>query len=318
MLEALDFVGQVAPIPHQFQISFFGRRVICFLRCDITFQRLYPEPFRSSRHPDQRGAIAPVPYIRAKRPLPKSGPSCSAAMNKQSYSHATISSSPRWTTVAASALPARRRKSRDGRRRAIALRRRRCQVGAAFRSGPIRANASRIVPSVSTISNGKPSMRPQICHSATMSSLSVEANSGNDNAASACASVTQTIGGVCVVASSLMATQRYAATGKFIAIRMPESARRKITRSRCKSTMRKPSSAASLAVAKRAGSEERVEPPRARSRACTLRPGAARPGSGPAGSHLTPRNSRRAVAARFPQLCHWGVAISLKSLVKVR
>jgi hypothetical protein len=63
---------------------------------------------------------------------------------------------------------------------------------------------------------------------------------------------------------------------------------------------------------------ERVEPPRARSRACTLRPGAARPGSGSAGFHLTPRNSRRAVAARLPQPCHRAVAITLKSLVKVQ
>jgi hypothetical protein len=54
------------------------------------------------------------------------------------------------------------------------------------------------------------------------------------------------------------------------------------------------------------GQRERVEPQRA-----------ARPGSDPAGFHLTPRKlgSRRAVAARFPQQCHGAVAISLKTLV---
>ncbi|MGB3744664.1 MAG: hypothetical protein WBD11_09095, partial [Xanthobacteraceae bacterium] len=45
--------------------------------------------------------------------------------------------------------------------------------------------------------------------------------------------------------------------------------------------------------------------------------GAARPGSRPAGFHLTPRKSQ-AVAARLPRPCHGPVAISLKSLVKVR
>jgi hypothetical protein len=40
--------------------------------------------------------------------------------------------------------------------------------------------ASRMVPSVSPINSGKPSSGPQICHSATMSSVSVDANSGSD------------------------------------------------------------------------------------------------------------------------------------------
>jgi hypothetical protein len=54
------------------------------------------------------------------------------------------------------------------------------------------------------------------------------------------------------------------------------------------------------------GQREWVEPQRA-----------ARPGSDPAGFHLTPRKlgSRRAVAARFPRQCHGAVAISLKTLV---
>jgi len=79
-------------------------------------------------------------------------------------------------TDAMSALPAGWRNRRDGRRRAIALRRWRRHVGTAIRSCPIRANASRMVPSVSPINRGKPSTGPQICHSATMSSVSVDAN----------------------------------------------------------------------------------------------------------------------------------------------
>ena len=63
VLEVLDLLRQVAPVPHQFQISFSYFRVFCFLRCEVVFQRLYPEPLRSRRHEDQRGAIRSVPSI---------------------------------------------------------------------------------------------------------------------------------------------------------------------------------------------------------------------------------------------------------------
>jgi len=52
VLEVLDLIRQVAPVPHQFQISFFGCRVLSVLRCGVAFQRLYSEPFRSRRHED--------------------------------------------------------------------------------------------------------------------------------------------------------------------------------------------------------------------------------------------------------------------------
>ena len=52
VLEVLDLIRQVAPVPHQFQISFFGCRVLSVLRCGVAFQRLYPEPFRSRRLED--------------------------------------------------------------------------------------------------------------------------------------------------------------------------------------------------------------------------------------------------------------------------
>jgi hypothetical protein len=55
------------------------------------------------------------------------------------------------------------------------------------------------------------------------------------------------------------------------------------------------------------GQREWVEPQRA-----------ARPGSDPAGFHLTPRKlgSRRAVAARLPRQCQSAVVIGLRTLVK--
>ena len=158
----LDFLRQFAPVSHHFQIGFSSFRVFCFLRCGVAFQRLYSEPFRSRRHQDQPGAIRPVPSIRRAAPfLVVASFVFPLACRNKPYSHAIISRSPRWTTGAPSTLPARRRNSRDGRRRAIALRRLRRQVGGAIRSCPIRANASRTVPSVSMIKSGKPSTRPQ-------------------------------------------------------------------------------------------------------------------------------------------------------------
>jgi hypothetical protein len=68
VLEVLDLLRQLAPVPHQFQISISGFRVFYFLRCGVAFQRLDPEPFRSRRHQDQRGAIRPVPSIYQAAP----------------------------------------------------------------------------------------------------------------------------------------------------------------------------------------------------------------------------------------------------------
>ena len=199
VFEALDLVGQLAPVPHQFQISVSGFRVFCFLRRDVAFRRLYPKQFRSRRHQNQRGATGPVPSNSTRsaslRSLPSRVPAGQRLKNK-TYSHAVISRSSRWTRKTRSARPTRRCNDRDGRRRAILLRRRRRHVGASIRKRPMRANASRIVPSVSLINSGSPRIRPQICHSATMSSVSVDANSGSDSDASACSSVTATKGGV--------------------------------------------------------------------------------------------------------------------------
>src|SRR5215472_7531312 len=61
VFEALDLVRQFAPVPHEFQISVSGFRVLCFLRCDVAFHRLYPKPFRSRRHQNQPGATRAVP-----------------------------------------------------------------------------------------------------------------------------------------------------------------------------------------------------------------------------------------------------------------
>src|SRR6202043_2273067 len=57
--------------------------------------------------------------------------------------------SPRCTIGVAGSLPGRRRNKRDGRRLAMALRRRRRQVGASMCSAPMRANGSRKEPSPS-------------------------------------------------------------------------------------------------------------------------------------------------------------------------
>jgi hypothetical protein len=40
------------------------------LRCGVALQRLYPEPFRSRGHEDQREDIRPVPSIREQRFVP--------------------------------------------------------------------------------------------------------------------------------------------------------------------------------------------------------------------------------------------------------
>ena len=94
---------------------------------------------------------------------------------------------------------------------------------------PRRANGSRKEPSSSTTRSGKPSTRPQDCHSARMSSLAVEANSGSDKAGSPCSSTTAIALGISSAPSGRrrMATPRKALTGKFNVMRMPRTERRK-------------------------------------------------------------------------------------------
>ena len=169
------------------------------------------------------------------------------------------------------------------------------QVGASIRTAPRRANGSRKLPSRSATRSGRPSTRPQDCHSATMSSLSLEENSGSDSAGSPCSSTTAMALGV---SSALpvrrMATPRNAATGKFK--RHAHAAHGAAQHH----TLAMQVDDAQLLVGRLVGGlethrqREGVEPQRA-----------ARPGSNPAGFHLTPRKlgSRRAVAARLPREC---------------
>ena len=91
----------------------------------------------------------------------------------------------------AAALPARRRSRRDGRRRAMALRRRRRQVGVSIRT---RAEPrKRLAQTCRRLRRPEAAARargPSDCHSATMSSVSGEENSGSDRAGSPCSSTT--------------------------------------------------------------------------------------------------------------------------------
>jgi hypothetical protein len=45
MLEVFNFICQLAPAAHEFQISIFGFRVLGFLRLNGTFDGFDPEPF---------------------------------------------------------------------------------------------------------------------------------------------------------------------------------------------------------------------------------------------------------------------------------
>ena len=207
-----------------------------------------------------------------------------------------ISRSPRWSAGEADGTPTRRRSSIEGRRLATAPRRRRRQVGASTRTAPSRANGSRRVPSSSATRSGKPSTRPQDCHSARMSSLVLEENSGSDSAGSPCSSTTaMAVGGLVDRAGEADGNtaeccdrqiQRHAhaadATAYNDALTMQiDDAPALIGRFIC--------------GFKTHGQREGVEPQRA-----------ARPGSEPAGFHLTPRKTRlppgccRPVAATMP------------------
>ena len=124
-----------------------------------------------------------------------------------------ISRSPRWIAGVFDGTPARRRSKAAGRRRAMAVRRRRRHVGASMRTAPSRANGSRKLPSRSATSKGNPRTRPQDCHSATMSSLALEQNSGSDSAGSPCSSTTaMAVGGSSALPVRRMATPRNAVT----------------------------------------------------------------------------------------------------------
>ena len=69
---------------------------------------------------------------------------------------------------------------------------------ASMRSAPMRANGSAQRSSCfSATSSGRPSTLPQLCHSATMSSRSADANSGSDKAGSRCSSTTAMAVGSC-------------------------------------------------------------------------------------------------------------------------
>jgi hypothetical protein len=79
VLEVLDLLRQVVPVPHQFQISVSSLQVFGFLRYGVAFYRLYPEPFGSRRHQNQRGAIRLVPLNSLRSALSRlSAVSCSA------------------------------------------------------------------------------------------------------------------------------------------------------------------------------------------------------------------------------------------------
>ena len=209
-----------------------------------------------------------------------------------------------------SAHAAARRRSRiAGRRRAMALRRRRRQVGASTRTAPRRANGSRRVPSRSATRSGRPSTRPQDCHSATMSSLALEENSGSDSAGSPCSSTTAiAVGGAFALPIRRMATPRNAATGKFK--RHAHAAHGAAHHDALAMQIDDAPAFVGRLVGgfETHGQGEGVEPRTA-----------ARPGSDPAGFHLTPRNSSspRTVAAR---LCRENArarsSIGLRTLVK--
>jgi hypothetical protein len=64
-----NFVCKLAPVAHQFQISFFGCQVLSFLRRHVTFDSFDPKAFRSCRHPRQREEIFDVP-VDGTRPQP--------------------------------------------------------------------------------------------------------------------------------------------------------------------------------------------------------------------------------------------------------
>jgi len=67
VLEVFNFVCQLVPAAHEFQISLFGFRVLSFLRRNEQFDGFNPEPLGSCRHPRQRGkiwAFQSVPDVR--------------------------------------------------------------------------------------------------------------------------------------------------------------------------------------------------------------------------------------------------------------
>jgi hypothetical protein len=63
MLEVFNFICQLAPAAHEFQISIFGFRVLGFLRRNGTFDSFDPEPFWPCRHRRQRAKIFDVPVV---------------------------------------------------------------------------------------------------------------------------------------------------------------------------------------------------------------------------------------------------------------
>ena len=67
MLEVFNFVCQLAPAAHEFQISLLGLGVWGSLRRNGTFDGFDSEPFRSCRHTRQRAKILDVPVVRAPR-----------------------------------------------------------------------------------------------------------------------------------------------------------------------------------------------------------------------------------------------------------
>ena len=190
----------------------------------------------------------------------------------------------------------------------MTLRRRRRQVGASTRNAPIRANGSRKLPSRSATRSGKPSTRPQDCHSATMSSLLLEENSGSDSA------------GIAVLEHDGDRGRRRVRRSGQADGNAAEGGDRQIQRHAHAADAATHHDALAMQIDdapalvgrfiggfETHGQRERVEPQ------C-----AARPGSDPAGFHLTPRKlgSHRAVAARLPRQCQSAVAIGLKTLVK--
>jgi hypothetical protein len=67
MLEVFNFICELAPAAHEFQISIFGFPVLGFLGRNGTFDGFDPEPFWPCRHRRQRAKIFDVPVVRAPR-----------------------------------------------------------------------------------------------------------------------------------------------------------------------------------------------------------------------------------------------------------
>ncbi len=215
--------------------------------------------------------------------------------------------------------------NRAGRRRAMALRRRRRQrrrLDAQRRAE--RAKGSRSEPSSSATRSGRPSTRPQDCHSATMSSLSVARTAAATKTGRRARAPRRSNSGACS-ASAKSRPDGDAAECRDRQIQRHAHAAHRAAQHHALAMQVDDAQALVgrfVGGGKAHGQGEGVEPHGGAHRVCAmgLSPTlAARPGSEPAGFHSTPRktrHSRRAVAARLPQQCQSAVAMGLTTLVK--